>query len=55
MNTSIRKYMLGRIKQLQIIITRQERIIDMQKSTIDTLRARAVIRTRMLKDLKRGI
>ena len=55
MNTSIRKYMLGRIKQLQIIVARQERVIDMQKSTIATLRERAVIRTRMLKDLKRGI
>lgn len=55
MNTSIRKYMLGRIKQLQIIIARQERIIDMQKSTITTLRARAKIRTRMLQDFKRGV
>ena len=55
MNTSIRKYMLGRIKQLQLIISRQERVIDMQKSTIATLRARASIRTRMLKDLKRGV
>ncbi len=55
MNTGIRKYMIGRIKQLQIVITRQERIIDMQKSTIVVLRARATIRTRMLKDLKKGI
>ncbi len=55
MNTGIRKYMLGRINQQQIIIARQNRIIDMQKSTIATLRARATIRTRMLKDLKKGI
>ena len=55
MNTSIRNYMLGRIKQLQIVLTRQDRIIKMQKSTIATLRARATIRTRMLKDLKRGV
>lgn len=55
MNTSIHKYLLGRVKQLQIIITRQERVIGMQKSTIDTLRAQAKIRTRMLKEFTRGV
>lgn len=55
MTRRIRKYMLGRINQLQIIITRQKRVIDMQKSSIATLRARAKIRTRMLKGLKKEI
>lgn len=55
MNSSIRKYMLGRIKQLQIVIARQVRVINMQKSTIATLRARAKIRTRMLHNLKSGV
>lgn len=55
MNTSIRKYLLGRVKQLQIILARQERVIGMQKSTIDTLRAQAKIRTKMLKEFTRGV
>ena len=55
MTTSIRRYMLARIKYLRGIITRQTRIIEMQKRTIATLRTRAEIRTRLLHDLKRGI
>lgn len=55
MNTSIRKYLLGRISQARILLSRQKRIISMQRSTIDTLRAQAKVRTKMIKELTRGV